>query len=96
MKLNPDRELIPVQRYADMHTAATRWSTHLVEKAEQRVLESDQMNEGAVNQVDDPDADPDSLAFTSGDDAEPLCVRVERNVNLAQLVRGHYHKDPLL
>ena len=34
-KLDSDGELVPVQRYADMHTAATRWSTCLVEKAEQ-------------------------------------------------------------
>ena len=27
MKLNPDRELVPVQQYAEMCTAATRWST---------------------------------------------------------------------
>ena len=85
-KLDPDGELVPVQRYADMRTAATRRSTCLVEKAEQRVLESDQMNEGAVNQVDNPDTDPDPLAFTSGADAEPLCVRIERDVNLAHLV----------
>ena len=35
VKLNPDGELIPVKRYTEMHTAATRWSTCLAEKAEQ-------------------------------------------------------------
>jgi len=85
-KLDPDGELVPVQWYTDMHTTATRQSTCLVEKAEQQVLESNQMNKGAVDQVDDPNADPDPLAFTSGADAEPLCVCVERNVNLTQLV----------
>ena len=45
-KLNPDGELIPVQRHTDMCTAATRQSTRLAEKAEQQVLKSDQMNEG--------------------------------------------------
>ena len=50
------------------------------------MLESDQMNEGAVDQVDDPNTDADPLAFTSGANAEPLHVRVERNVDLAQLV----------
>ena len=34
-KLDPDGELIPLQQYADMCTAATRWSTCLAEKAEQ-------------------------------------------------------------
>ena len=34
-KLDPDGELIPVQRYAEMCTATTRRSTCLAEKAEQ-------------------------------------------------------------
>ena len=54
-KLDPDGELIPVKRYAEMHTAATRQSTRLAEKAKQRVLDIDQMN----NQVDDAVADLD-------------------------------------
>jgi len=78
-----------------MHTAATRWSTHLVEKAEQRVLKSDQMNKGAVNPVDNPNADPDPLAFMSRADMQSLCVRIERDINLTCLMQGHYHKDPL-
>ena len=55
-KLNPDGELIPVQRYAEIHTTATRRSTRLPEKAEQQVLDSDQMN----NQVDDTVTNLDS------------------------------------
>ena len=35
VKLDPDGELIPVKRYAEMHTTATRRLTRLAEKAEQ-------------------------------------------------------------
>ena len=88
-KLNPDGELIPVKRYAEMHTAATRRSTRLAEKAEQRVLDSDQMNQQVDDIVADPDSDDDPPAFTSGADGQSLCVSVERDINLAWLVRTH-------
>ena len=86
MKLDPDGELIPVQRYTEMHTAATRRSTCLAEKAQQRVLDSDQMN----NQVDDTianlDSDDNPPAFTSGADGQSLCVSIERDINLTRLM----------
>ena len=66
MKLDPERELIPVQQYTEMHTAATRWSTYLAEKAEQRVLDSDQMKNQVDDTVADPDSDDDPPAFMLG------------------------------
>ena len=51
------------------------------------------------NQVDDAvadlDSDDDPPAFTSGADGQSLRVSIERDINLAWLVRAHYHKDPL-
>ena len=47
-----------------MCTAATRRSTRLAEKAEQRVLDSDQMNNQVDDAVADPDSDDDPPAFT--------------------------------
>ena len=81
-KLDPDGELVPVQRYTEMHTAATRWSTHLAEKAEQRVLDSDQMNNQVDDSVTNPDSDDDPPAFTSGADGQSLRVCIERDFNL--------------
>ena len=83
MKLDPDGELIPVQWYAEMHTAATRWSTHLAEKAEQQVLDSDQMNNQVDGTVTDLDSDDDPPAFTSGADEQSLRICVERDFNLS-------------
>ena len=94
-KLDPDGELIPVKRYAEMRTTATRWSTRLAEKTEQQVLDSDQMNNQVDDAVTDPDSDDDPPAFTSGADGQSLRISVERDVNLAWLVQAHYHKDPL-
>ena len=86
MKLNPDGELIPIKQYAEMCTAATRRSTHLAEKAEQRVLDSDQMNNQVNDVVTYPDSDDDPPAFTSGADGQSLHISVERDINLAWLV----------
>ena len=83
VKLDPGGELVPVQQYAEMHTAATRRSTHLAEKAEQHMLDSDQMNNQVDDSVADPDSDYDPPAFTSGVDGQSLCICVERDFNLA-------------
>ena len=93
-KLDPDGVLIPVKRYTEMRTAATRRSTCLAEKAEQRVLDSDEMNNQVDDTVADPDSDDDPPAFTSGADRQSLHISVERDINLTRLVRAHYHKDP--
>ena len=83
VKIDLDGELIPVQQYAEMCTAATRQSTHLAEKAEQQVLDSDQMNNQVDDTVADPDSDDDPPAFTSGADRQSLHVSIERDINLA-------------
>ena len=85
-KLNPHGELIPVQQYTEMRTAATRQSTCLAKKTQQRVLDSDQMNNQVDDAVTNPDSDDDPPAFTSGADGQSLRVCVERDFNLAQLV----------
>ena len=79
VKLDPDGELIPVKRYAEMRTAATRRSIRLAEKIEQRVLDSDQMNNQVDNAVADPDSDDNPPAFTSGVDGQSLHVSIERD-----------------
>ena len=85
-KLGPDGELIPVKRYAEMRTAATRRSIRLAEKTKQHVLDSDQMNNQVDDVVADLDSDDDPPAFMSGADGQSLCISVERDVNLAWLM----------
>ena len=43
-KLDPNGELLPVQRYIELCSAAARRSCRLVEQTEQRVLDSIQLN----------------------------------------------------
>src|SRR6266481_7209083 len=43
-KLDPDTELLPVQQYVELHSAVARQSCRLAEQVEQRMLDSDQMN----------------------------------------------------
>ena len=81
-KLDPDRELIPVQQYAEMRTTATRRSIHLAKKAKQQVLDSDQMNNQVDDAVADPDSDDDPPAFMSRVDRQSLRICIERDINL--------------
>ena len=53
------------------------------------------MNNQVDNTVTDPDSDDDPPAFTSGADGQSLCVSIERDINPTQLMRAHFHKDPL-
>ena len=53
---------------------------HLAEKAEQRVLNSDQMNQQVDDTVADLDSDDDPPAFMSGADGQSLHVSVERDI----------------
>ena len=79
-------ELIPAQWYTEMCTAATRQSTCLAEKAEQQMLDSDQMNNQVDDVVADPDSDDNPPVFTSGADGQSLCICIERDFDLARLV----------
>ena len=82
-QLNPDRELLPVWRYIEVHAAAARRSRHLAKKLKQCVLKSDQMNEWpckstmqpVVSEHMPPDQPP--LAFESGVDGKSLHANIE-------------------
>ncbi len=47
-RLDMDGELLPIQWYVELCTAAARRSRRLAERVEQRVLDSDVMNDNAV------------------------------------------------
>ena len=59
------------------------------------MLDSDQMNNQVNDTVTNLDSDDDPPAFMSGADGQSLCICVERDINLTQLVRAHHHNDPL-
>ena len=89
MRLDPDRDLLPIQWYIKLHTMAARQSCCLAEQVEQRVLDSDCMNRGAMSTPTDAPGDAPT-ALTSGVDGQSLHSHVERNINLAHLVCRYY------
>jgi len=94
MKLDPDGELLPIQRYAELRSAAARRSHWLAKQTEQRITDSNQMNAGPdVSQEEAADDSP--LAIQAGADGPSLRAHVEQNVDLARLVRKHYCEDPV-
>ena len=85
-KLDPDGELLPVQHYVELHSAAARWSRRLAEQTEQRVLNSDQLNAMSSPTSMGPDNDDSPLAIQAGADGQSLCTHIEWQVDLACIV----------
>ena len=94
-KLDPDRELLPVQHYIELRLAAARQSRRLAEQTEQHVLDSIQLNTESSPIHVGPDNDDLALAIQAGADGQSLHMRVERQVDLARIVRKHYREDPI-
>ena len=97
-KLDPDGELLPIQRYVKLRSAVARWSRHQAEQTEQRVLDSVQLvqlnaESSPIPVV--PDDDDSPLAMRAGADGQSLHTHIERQVDLTCIVRKHYHEDPV-
>ena len=94
-KLDPDGELLPVQRYVELRSAAARRSRRLAEQTEQCVLDSIQLNTKSSPIPVGPDDDNLPLAIWAGANGQSLRTHVERQVDLACIVQKHYHEDPV-
>src|SRR6266481_700406 len=95
-QLDLDGELLPIWWYVELCTAAARRSRRLAERVEQRVLDSDAMNDDVGTMLDEvPAPDDEPIAFTSGANGQSLRAHVERDINLARLVRRYYREDPV-
>ena len=86
MKLDPDRELLPVQRYVKLRSAAARRSRCLAEHMEQHVLDSVQLNAKSSPIPMGPDDDDSPLAIRAGADGQSLHTHIEQQVDLARIV----------
>ena len=84
----------PIQQYIEIHSTAARQSHHLAERVEQRVLDSAELNQGTA-EVPSELSDDAPLAFESGADGQSLCMHIEWEFDLVQIVCRSYHKDPL-
>ena len=95
MKLDPDGELLPVQLYVELCSAAARWSRCLAEQTEQRVLNSIQLNTEFSPIPMGPDEYDSPLAIQARADGQSLHTHVEQQVDLAHIVQKHYREDPV-
>ena len=76
-KLDPDRELLPVQRYIELRLVVARQSCRLAEQKEQQVLDSDQMNALPCSPLVEESGDDSPLAIKAGADGQLLCTCIE-------------------
>ena len=58
------------------------------------MLDSAELNRGTIEVPSKPFSDA-PLALESGADGQSLCTHVEREFDLAQIVRRSYRQDPL-
>ena len=86
VKLDPDGELLPIQRYVELRSAAARRSCRLAEQTEQRVLDSIQLNAKSSPIPMGPDNDNSPLAIRAGADGQALPTHVEQQVELTCIV----------
>ena len=82
VKLDPDGELLPVQHYIELCSAAARRSHSLAEQMEQCVLDGVQLNTESSPIPVGPDEDDSPLAIWAGANGQSLCTHVERQVDL--------------
>jgi hypothetical protein len=98
-RLDPDSELLPTDRYMELKTAATRQSSHLTEKKEAQIVESEAMNDSAQQALPEgtlPSEDDDDIAVTAASgDGTTLRTRVESNMDLPKILHDAYHKDAM-
>jgi hypothetical protein len=83
-------------RYMELKTAATRRSSHLAEKKEARIVESEEMNDSAqrVLPEETPPSEDDDIAVTAASsDGTTLRTKVESSMDLPKILHDAYHKD---
>jgi hypothetical protein len=83
----------------ELKTAATRQSSHLDEKREARIVESEEMNSSAQQALPEetpPLEDDDEIAVTAASsDGTTLRTKVESSVDLTKILRDAYHKEAM-
>jgi hypothetical protein len=97
VRLDPDCELLPTDRYMELKTAAMRWSNHLVKKREARILESEEMNDSAwraLLEVALSIDDEDITVTAASSDGTTLRIKVENSTDLPKILhevpQGHH------
>ena len=95
IRLDPNGELLPTDRYTELHAAATRWSKQLAKRQESRHIEVEILNAGDKQSPPSKDTSSvdDVTAITAGNDSKSLQTHVEETMDLRAIVKNTYHKD---
>ena len=94
--LDPDRELLPVERFIEIWNNAKRESRRLKDKPSDALAKSVAIN----NTKTTPDSmssldDDDVITITSGNDKESLQTHIKQSLHLTSTVKQAYWKDKL-
>jgi hypothetical protein len=99
MQMRGWTQLLPTDRYMELKTVVTRWSSHLAENKEAWIIESEEMNDSAQQVLPEktpPSKDNDDIAATSASSDSTTCrTKVEGNMDLPKILRDMYHKDAI-
>ena len=97
IKLDPEGELLPTDRYMELHAAATRWSKWLAKQQESHHIEAKILNAGDKQSLpsEDTSSADDVTAIAAGNDDKSLQTHIEETMDLRAVVKNAYHKDTI-
>ena len=97
IRLDPDGELLPTDRYTELHAAATRQSKRLAEWQESRHIEAKILNasDGQSPPSKDTSSIDDITAIAAGNDGKSLQTHIEETMDLRAVVKNAYCKDTI-
>ena len=94
--LNPDGDLVPIQRFVEIRSQAIRRSQRLQERTPTARLESQMLNETFNNiPVEQETPDEDTIICTAGSNGKPLLALIEKNFDLNQVIRKFYQGNKI-
>ena len=95
IRLDPDGELLPTDRYTELRAAATRRSKQLAKWQESRHIEAEILNAGDKQSPPSKDTSSvdDVTAIAAGNDGKSLWTHVEEMMDLSAVIKNAYCKD---
>ena len=97
IRLDPDGELLPTDRYMELCAAATSWSKWLTKRQESRHIEAEILNasDGQSPPSKDTSSTDDITAIAAGNDGKSLWTHIEEMMDLRAIVKNTYRKDTI-
>ena len=98
IRLDRDGELLPTDRYTEMHAAATRWLKCLAKRQESHHIEAKILNASDKDLLpsENTSSADDITTIAAGNDGKSLWTYMEETMNLQAIIKNTYHKDTIL